>query len=296
MRSYSFSTSVFRDQDPVASLDVIASAGFSCIELSGHGRTLKQWNFGSMDDPPDPPSGRDAEEFRRAVESHGLRVATLHGPPRTTVLGAPTESWRTESVRTLSSHLRFASDMGAAGMVIHGIPNPQFLPQGQPIAELSPKMVEAMRRSVEDLIPVAEQTGTRLLLENLPYTVDLDEPYPLMSMHQLRPFVEEFPPEQVGLIVDTGHAWTNGDEPVSEIQTAGDRLWGTHLQDVPRENPNDNHWIPTTGELDWPAICSALDQIGYQGAWTFETIYGRDGETVPQLVRKSFEAAQLWGG
>ncbi len=295
MRTYSLSTAAFRKADPEPSLDVIASVGFQCIELSGYGSNLNQWNFGGADDLPSPPTGRAATQMRRAIESRGLRVTTLHGPPRLNVLGAPTESWRTASMKVLGEHLRFAADVGAAGMVIHGIPNPEFLPKEQTIAELTPKMVDAMRQSVQDLIPVAEQSGARLLLENLPYTVDLNEPYPLMAMHQLRPFVDQFPPEQVGLIVDTGHAWTNGDEPESEILVAGDRLWGTHLQDVPRENPHDNHWVPTTGELDWPAICAALDRIGYQGAWTFEAIHGRDGETAQELARKCFETATSWG-
>ncbi len=139
-----------------------------------------------------------------------------------------------------------------------------------------------------------------MLLENLPYNRDLraagkDGDYPLMRMADLRAFIEDFPPEQVGLIVDVGHAWTDGMDPAREILIAGDRLWGTHLQDVDRDNPQDNHWAPLDGGLDWPSIVSALQQIGYAGAYTFEVIAPRRGESADELARMTFATARAWG-
>jgi len=148
---------------------------------------------------------------------------------------------------------------------------------------------------MDDLLPVAAASGVRILLENLPYVGDFDGEYPLIRMQQLRPFVDGYPPDQVGLIVDTGHAWTNGDDPASEIRTAGDRLWGTHLQDVPLENPQDNHWMPTAGGLDWAAIREALAQVDYRGTWTFEISNSLKGETPAQLAASTRAIARSWG-
>ena len=294
MRMYSISTAAFRGHDLDPALEAIAAAGFQCIEFNGYGHGVEDWQFGGTDDPPRPPSDKAATKLRRRIESHGLQVTTLHAPPRTNVLGPPTESWRKAKVAVLADQLQFAAALGAAGMVIHGIPNPLFLPKDQTIEAMSPKMIDAMRQSVQELIPVSERTGVRMLLENLPYAITVGKPYPLIAMNQLRPFVDDLPPDQVGLIVDTGHAWTDGHDPVAEIKTAGTRLWGTHLQDVDAKNPNDNHWIPTHGGLDWPAICTALNHIHYQGIWTFEVINGRQGETVHELARKTYEVAMSW--
>ncbi len=294
MARTSYSTSGFKDHQLAPTLDAIAAAGFRCVEYSID-------SHASEDRP-----GRFATEAGRQLERCGLSATTVHGPARTNVLGAPTEEWRKEKVGVLADALRFSGQIGAAGMVIHGIPNPMFLPQDQEMRSLYQPMVAAMKRSVEELIPVAAETGVRLLLENLPYNRDLepfDGPgsiggggdYPLMKIAELRAFIEEFPPDQVGLVVDTGHAWTEGTDPVSEIMAAGDRLWATHLQDVDADQPADNHWVPTQGGLKWDQILAALKNIDYRGAYTFEVINSRHGETPERLAQLAWEVARKWG-
>ena len=281
----SLSTSCFGDRERAAALDAIAEAGFDGVELS----------VAHVDEVPAPG---EATEIRRQIEARGLVATTVHGPARRNVLGAPTESWRKEKVVILGSYLHFTGELGAQGMVIHGIPNPMFLPQDRPLTSLYGVMVESMAQSVEELVPVAAEAGVRVLLENLPYNHEVRATtggdYPLMSMRQLSTFVEPFPPEQVALIIDTGHAATDRHDPVDEIEAAGDRLWGTHLQDVDAEEPDDNHWVPTHGGLDWPAICAALKRIEYPGAWTFEVINGRKGESPDELARLTRAVASSW--
>jgi sugar phosphate isomerase/epimerase len=295
MVQVSYSTSGFKDHQLAPALDAIAEAGFRCIEYSID-------SHASEDRP-----GRFAAEANRELERRGLSATTVHGPARTNVLGAPTEEWRKEKVGVLADALRFCGQIGAAGMVIHGIPNPMFLPKDQEKRSLYEPMVAAMKKSVEDLIPVAAETGVRLLLENLPYNCELEQfdgvgsigggggDYPLMKIVELRAFIEEFPPDQVGLVVDTGHAWTEGTDPVSEIMAAGDRLWATHLQDVDAEAPADNHWVPTHGGLKWDQILAALKSINYRGAYTFEVINAHHGESPEQLAQLTYGVAKEWG-
>ena len=281
----SLSTSCFADRELTAALDAIAEAGFDGVELS----------MAHVDEPSSPG---EATEFRRQIEECGLVPTTVHGPARRNVLGASTESWRKEKVAVLASYLRFTGELGAQGMVIHGIPNPMFLPQDRPLMSLCSVMVESMTQSVEELVPVAAEAGVRMLLENLPYNHEVKaatgSDYPLISMRELSTFVEPFPPECVALIIDTGHAWTDRHDPVAEIEAAGARLWGTHLQDVDAEEPSDNHWVPTHGGLDWPGICAALRRIEYPGVWTFEVINGRNGETQDELARQTRAVAASW--
>ena len=293
MIDFNYSTASFPDRSLAAALDAIAAAGFAGIELFGVGDSFAGWRNRQGDEAPTTPMGGAVSDVRRQIETRGLRADTVHAPMRRTVLGAPDEPWRQQNVVVLGQFLRFAGDIGAKGVVIHGIPNPMFVPTDRPLAEYLQPMVLAMRRSVAELVPVAAQTGVRLLLENLPYQRDLSLEYPLIRMRQLSPFVREFPPEQVALVVDTGHAWTNGDDSVAEIRRAGGRLWGTHLQDVPREDPEDNHWVPTAGDLDWPGIIAELRCIGYRGAWTFE-VSAHDGESPDELLRQSRAVAASW--
>jgi len=156
--------------------------------------------------------------------------------------------------------------------------------------ELPELMQEAARRSLDDLVPVARRAGVRMTLENLPYR----HSYLLDNMSQLRALVDSYPPECVGLVIDTGHAGTAGKDPADEIRIAGDRLYGTHLQDVDGREPDDQHWVPTHGDLDWDAIRQALRDVGYSGAWTFEVANGRNGETPEELARLTRELAEKW--
>ena len=288
MSKASYSTYGFGNLDAAQALERVAASGFRYVEFCCDTHA-----------PGDRPS-KYAVSTREHLEKYGLTATTVHAPARRNTLGATDEDWRRKANAVLADTLRFSGEIGAAGMVVHGIPNPNFVPQDREIHSFYSVMVDAMRRSVEELIPVAEEADVRILIENLPYNADLrtsswDGDYPLMRMAELRPFVDDFPAKQVGLVVDVGHAWTNGDDPATEIRVAGDRLGGTHLQDVDGDNPQDNHWPPLHGGLNWISIFEALDQIYYRGMYTFEVINGVFDESADELAKLTFAVAKKWG-
>jgi len=282
MSKIGYSTMGFSDRDLEAALNAIAEAGFDRVELAA--------------DPhvPMPISINTAVQLCRQLGHCGLMASTMHAPLGRTVLGPPVEDWRREKVTILAEYIRLAGNIGVKGLVVHQVPNPMFLPDSD-LTALATPIQEATMRSLDELVPVAAEAGIRILLENLPYQVDTQPiDYPLTRMSQLRLLVDAYPSEQVGLVVDTGHAWTGGDDPVSEIQIAGDRLWGTHLQDVDATHPEDDHWVPTQGGLDWSAICAVLQEIGYAGNWTFEVANARHGESREELAGQSRAVAASW--
>ena len=279
MSETSYSTLGFSDRSLEAALDTIAAAGFSGVEILGQAPHLDE-----------PPQGHALKEFRGRLENRGFRSWTVHAPAKRNVPGAPDEDWRAESVETLQRYVRFSGALGSRGLIVHPVPNPIFVSDNQ-VGSLHTRMQDAVRRSLDELVPVAAESGTCILLENLPYHCD----YPLLSMRELRPLVDEYPAEHVALILDTGHAWTIGNDPVAEIHFAGARLQGTHLQDVDATTPNDDHWVPTHGGLDWDAIRAALAEIGYVGNWTFETVQGRHGESPDELAQMTRQVATVWG-
>ena len=279
MSETSYSTLGFSDRSLEAALDAIADAGFSGVEILGQSPHLDE-----------PPQGNALKAFRRRLEDRGFLSWTVHAPAKRNVPGAPDEEWRQESVKTLQRFVRFSGALGSRGLIVHPVPNPIFVSDTQ-IGPLHTLMQDAVRRSLDELVPIAAEVGTCILLENLPYHCD----YPLLSMRQLRPLVDEYPAEHVALILDTGHAWTIGNDPVAEIHFAGSRLQGTHLQDVDAVTPNDDHWVPTYGGLEWDAIRAALAEIGYAANWTFEAVQGRQGESPDELARMTRRVATVWG-
>ena len=279
MSRISYATAGFRDRDVEAALDAVVEAGFTRTEIQGQKPHVAE-----------PPEGRELAEFRARLEARGLKEGTVHGPPTTNVLGAPEEGWRREKVEVLAAYLRFTAAIGATGMVVHTVPNPIFVPEPDH-PEIPGRIRDAVHRSLDDLVPVAADAGVRILLENLPY----DCAYPFLGMQELRPLVDPYPSDALGLIIDTGHAWTSHSDPAEEIRTAGPRLWGTHLQDVDYDDPQDNHWVPTHGGLDWDSIRGALNQVEYAGQWTFEALNGRRGESQDELARITRRVAADWG-
>lgn len=278
----SYSTASFHQRPLPIALDEIAAAGFNCIELLADQQGLGE------------PNAASAANVRKQLRSRGMTATTMHAPFGDRNPGTPVESLRLQNVADLSEWIRFAGDIGAAGIVIHAVPNPSVLPAGD-LAQQIAAIPDAAERSMRELVAVAAEAQVRLLLENLPYKTAPQIEYPLITMGQLRPFVDAFPAEQLGLVCDSGHAGTLRLDPAAEIELAGERLWGTHLHDVDADEPNDDHWVPTHGGLDWQSIRSALKRIGYQGAWTFEVGAPRYGESPETLVRLTRAVADEWG-
>jgi sugar phosphate isomerase/epimerase len=279
MSSFSYSTQGFTDRNVEAALDAIAAAGFAQTEILGQDPHVAV-----------PPTGRQLSSFRDRLEARGLRATTVHAPLRRNVLGAPEEGWRREVMGVLESYIRFAAAIDARELIVHPVPNPIFVPDA--LASHMPERIRiAVPRSLDELVPVAQEAKVRILLENLPYSCD----YPYLSLKELRPLVDAYPSEWVGLVLDTGHAWTRKTDPVAEIHSAGPRLKGTHLQDVDYNSPSDNHWVPTHGGLNWDAIRQALAHVNYSGCWTFEVAEARHGESPEELARVTRELARTWG-
>ena len=282
-RDVSYASAGFMDRDIEAALAAIAAAGFSQTELSALPPHISP-----------PPDGQALSVFRAGLEARGLRVRTVHAPMGRNVLGAEDEEWRRQNIPTFTRYLHFAGAVGAGDMVVHPFPNPMFVTDPKD-PTLGSRLRDGIIRSLDELVPVMEASGVRLLLENLPYPDDYPLDLDLHTMEALRPLVDPYPAAAIGLVLDTGHAGTSHRDPASEIRTAGSRLWGTHLQDVDRDEPSDNHWVPTQGGLDWDAIRQALDEVNYAGAWTFEVINARRAESPEELAQLSRQVASAWG-
>ncbi len=275
MIKFSYATSGFADRNLESALDIISAVGFKYVEILGQKPHLDS-----------PLTGQALQQFRMQLRSRGLN-ASVHAPLTTNVLGAPEKQWRREKVKVLEAYLRFSGEIEAEEMVVHPVPNPVFVPNSDS-PELSKKIGDAVRRSLDDLIRVSESTGVRILLENLPYKCN----YPFLEMKQLRKLVDSYPSDAVGLLVDTGHAVVRGLDPASEIRIAGDRLHGVHLHDS--DGIEDRHWLPGEGIIDWDETCRSLVEVNYNGPWIFELDSENRAETPEELCQHTLTIANRW--
>ena len=266
MKNTSCSTALFRDRELPAALDAIAAVGFPQVELN----VREPHVYGS-----------DAKEERRLkalFAGHSLRARTMHAPAGRNILAAVDEEWRRESVGVLSGYLRLAGSLGLTEMVIHPIPNPDFLPDVDDPA-LPQRLCNGIRGSLDALMPTIEKTGVRVTLENLPYPQ-----MPLNNMRELREVVDSYPRKSVGLIIDLGHAGKVRRDPADEIRAAGERLCGTHIHDLDMPDGDSDHHSPALNSYDWTAIRQAFAAVGYQGPWTMEVSRPSGDESLEALA------------
>ena len=139
--------------------------------------------------------------------------------------------------------------------------------------ELSPRSLDSVRKSLEELLSHAAPFGIRLGLENRAHYREIPSPDELASLLDLAA------PEQLGFVFDVGHAWHLGvlgfysiDEWLDRFSA---RIIGTHLHDVIGLN---DHFAAGLGEMRFAEIAARLPE----GA--FRTCEFLDSNT-PQQVR-----------
>lgn len=170
---------------------------------------------------------------------------------------------------TLTHHkscIKFASDIGASQIVIHpGFSNPAF---DKALAR------EYARSAIAELAELAKPTGVRLAVENvgtLKTSIYNQEEY----LHCIDGFGDE-----VGFLLDVGHAFITGFDIPTLIHDMGDRLFGVHLHD--NDGTLDQHLPIGEGKIVYEPIFKALKTARDDCHMVLEYKYG----TPPERLRK----------
>ncbi len=263
--------------DPIAALESVAAAGFRETELMAEG---EEW---------EAPGPHDARKLREALGRLGVFPHTIHTQYKDVNLASPEEEIRRDGISRIADAMRFAAEVGACTAIVHATGRPK---PGEPSYALDNigAATEYAHRSVSELVKVAEETGIRIALENLPSKELTCRP--LESMQELRAFIAGFPPEHVGLCLDTGHSCISGLDVADQARVASERLWALHIQDV--DGQEDCHWVPGRGIIDWSSLGAALSEIGFDGAWTFEVLTKRTNAAVAQVAAECTALRERW--
>ncbi|MDP6502953.1 MAG: sugar phosphate isomerase/epimerase family protein, partial [Planctomycetota bacterium] len=253
----------------------IAASGFKETEIMAEGDEWKD------------PGDHDADRIRKALDEFDINPRTIHTPMSGVNLCSTVEESRKHGLERIADAMRLMGKLGGNTAIVHptGRPGPDEPPYSFENIGLA---METAHRSVSELIPMAEETGVRLALENLPSTSLPCRP--LTSMQELRAFIADFPPEHVGLCLDTGHACICGFDPAEQARIASERLVALHLQDVDGEK--DCHWIPGQGVINWSELGAALEAIQFSGARTFEITGGE--ETAREAAENCHAVCERW--
>ena len=177
--------------------------------------------------------------------------------------------------------MRFHAEVGGRTIIVH--------PSGSPTSPDVPlytrenvgAATEQAHRSISELVPVAEETGVRMALENLVGKMGFPA-RPLETMQELRSFMADLPAEYVGICHDIGHTRLRKLDVAEETRIASERLYALHIQDG--SSDEDDHLPPGHGVIDFDSFGQALDDIGFDGAWTLEVLATNHPGTVEDVA------------
>jgi len=246
----------------------IAAAGIRLIEI------------GSSQDRLALDEAGYVKEIRNDLDRHGMRVVSLHTPhgivPRYGDLGALAEVTRRKGVNTVRRAASALRRLGGEILSVH--PGEWFFTW-----EEKPDHMRALERSIMEAAEICAERGLRLAVE----TMRPAEPRIGDDYHDLLNLIERFPPENVGICLDTNHANLRWDL-AALVREVGDRLMIMHVSD--NDGIEERHWLPFDGVIGWAEFCAALVDVGYSGYLVYEI--NPDGRALADLaraVRDNFE-------
>ena len=211
------------------------------------------------------------EECRRiaayaAKEGVGLRTLAS-GHYGVESLGADDEAERLRAVDFTRKYLRIASWIGAETILV--------VPGSTRVAwdESRPKVAygrcwEQSTKSIRELLPLAEELGVNLALENVWMRF-------LLSPMEWRLFLDQFGSDRVGMYLDVGNCLLY--LPAEDyVELLGARVKAVHVKNWKGDDCGGGlHGFGDSllaGDVDFRSAFAALDRIGYRGTFTAEMI------------------------
>jgi sugar phosphate isomerase/epimerase len=139
----------------------------------------------------------------------------------------------------------------------------------------------AARRSLEETVALAAESGVRVAVEVIPNA--LSKPETLVRLIE-----DQLDGLDIGICLDYGHANLMGDL-AEAIETVSGHLWTTHVHD--NGGRNDDHLVPYSGTIDWDVAMTETQKIGYDGVLMLEV--ADSGNPVDVLKRSAAARERL---
>lgn len=252
----------FPSSDLDSSFDCVADAGFDGVEPN-----LR------ADGPLHEESGRD--RIRHLAENRGLDVPSVSTTVHWDYPLSAADDRRDEGVELAKTMVDAAGALGADTVLVV----PGVLEADVPYDEA----LDRARESVAEIARHAAGTGVTVAIENVGNDL-------LLSPLEFREFVDDAAEAgPVGAYLDVGNLLYYGQHPGHWLCLLGDRVAKVHVKGFSREGGTT---YPLQGDVDWPAVRAALDDVGYDGWVTAEVPpYDHRPELTPGHVLESVRAA-----
>jgi len=251
-----YSTNAFTRHSLAHAIDTIADLGFEGVEILCD---RPHWFATEV-------SRAQVEDVATRLARRGLALSNLNAntangyfdpaPPENVFEPALSNvdpvlrRWRQDY--TLST-IELARVVGAPAVSITtGRPRPGCPPQ-QAFAYL----VDSLKRICE----AAERTGIRIGIEYEPGLL-------VERAEEVRAVLDAVGSELLGVNLDIGHSWLDGEGPEDAIELLAGRIWNVHVEDI--RGMKHYHLVPGDGDMPFERYFAALRHARYDGFLTVE--------------------------
>jgi len=229
-----------------------ADLGYEWLQLTPHADFIPFHNHPKADDEL-------VQSFKKACTDAGVGVASVLPVLR---WSGPDEDAREAAVRYWKRAIQITVELGVDTM------NTEF--SGRP--EKPEESERAFYRSMEELVPIIESEGIRVLID--PHPDDFVED----GLAALR-VIRGINSKNFGFVYVASHTFHYGNNPLEIMRAAGDRLGLVHVSDSMDHhashglryitNPPGNavrvhqHLKMGDGDVNWPEFFGGLKEIGF---------------------------------
>jgi L-ribulose-5-phosphate 3-epimerase len=193
----------------------------------------------------------------RLIRDRGLRILTLNQPNLDINLSSGVPEMRRHSCHVIAETIRLAADWNAMGVVVNpGKDNPALPASSQNLRDW-------FRKSLDTIVPVAEQAGIQLIVKN----------HPLSYLHRANELVAFF--DQYGWnALSVGYDVANGafsrEDPIEALRCVSRYLRLVYAADTGLDT--FRHGAVGTGTVEFFNIAKSLRSLGYAGETVLEIL------------------------
>ena len=248
-------------------------------------RWARQAGFDGVELVVNPEAiARGGGAVRRLAQAEGVELLSAHP----TILPLP--GWR-ERDGGMARTIELAREAGI-GLVIMHTPRSESLDEGEGLV---------YRRRIERWQHQLSGSGLRLAVENKAIRAEAHKRFALTPLDRLRAFADRY---DLGLVLDTAHAGTAGEDLVRAGRLFGDRLANVHLSDLggplplakisPVQRFFGEHRFPGVGDLALAELLGDLGSSGYTGPVTLEVTPWAVRGWWPPAMQRYLARANQW--
>lgn len=177
---------------------------------------------------------------------------------------------REAALKNMTGAMEFANDVGASTIlsVIGKVTDPK--------TENHDQVWERSSEQIQKALPTAARLGIRIQVENVGN--DFCRTIPLWNK-----YIDQFNSSWVGTFFDIGnYDQIEGGAP-TWIRSLGSRI--SKIDVKGRDYAKNKNCNLTEGNVDWPDVRKALDEIGFNG-WATAEVRGGDLKRLTQVVQR----------